>query len=1072
MGEVLFPDVKIQRPQLGKVLLRQRLFKRLDRAREKPLIWVSGPAGSGKTTLVNSYVDHHGLDCVWYKLDRSDSDIGKIFHYLRMVGKGRGEKDHRFLPAFAPEHASNLSSFTGNFFDGFCSLFEEGPFLVLDNYQDVQDRKVLARFLMDAADRMPKGGSLVITSRTEPPPVFSGLRALDRMEILGWKDLKLDGQEHLRFFGILGIEGLSEDSLANLIGSADGWITGLLILTKYIRNQEVLPKGPFGPVTEPLFDFFATQILDTQPVEIRNFLLLTSLMPFTSPEMAGKLTGISRPDRILDYLRKENLFIDRFGHDPFYYHFHQLFREFLVKKVELKFTPAEIKKLKRSAAGILRASGYAESSLDLLRDSKDWAALTDIIGERAPTWLREGRYETLANWVGSIPVEVLEQNPTVLYWKGRKDLPFDPVGSRECHRRAFGLYLKEGNSEGCYRAWCGEVATYVLYQDNLDGLRALLDRFEELCQTFPPPDDIMAQARVAASVFSALVYVGLDHPDLETWGERAVELSRRAGAVNLQAWALFTKGLLSRFRGDLAGMSLVSDSLLRMAKERDVSFYNRIAINVFRAMDCFFRNDVDGCLEATEEGIRIAQQSGVNALNPVIYGLRVSIMLANGNKEGAGPTLEYMAKHLDGALPFGRNYVHRSFAWYYLCAGNLHLALRHAEEGLNLARMIGLPENLAVNFLSIAHISLEKGDLDRAEEYLNESLSHGERIGSPLIRLQCFLLRARVAYHRGNLEIGDDHLAKAFSIGKAHAYVSWYFFQPGVMSGLCARALGAGIEVDYVRDLIRKRGLSPEGKQAGLEAWPWPVKIYTMGRFDLIRDGTAVQFSGKAKKVPLDMLKAVIAFGGKKVRKDIIIDALWPDADGDAGQQSFATTLHRLRKFLGLKDVLQVSHGQLTLNPLLCWVDVWALEDVMEQVELLAGLRSSSTIEQIDRSSCEDYMNLYRGHFLASDDHKAWTAPVRERLRSRYLRTVTKLGKMSEESGDWEKASELYRKVLEVDDLAEDVYRRLMLCYQKMGRRAEAVAVCHRCMDRLGEALDLEISPETQKLCDEIRGNG
>ncbi|MGD9216695.1 MAG: hypothetical protein PVJ84_17915, partial [Desulfobacteraceae bacterium] len=42
---------KITPPRLGACYLRKGLFQQLDHYREKPALWISGPAGSGKTML-------------------------------------------------------------------------------------------------------------------------------------------------------------------------------------------------------------------------------------------------------------------------------------------------------------------------------------------------------------------------------------------------------------------------------------------------------------------------------------------------------------------------------------------------------------------------------------------------------------------------------------------------------------------------------------------------------------------------------------------------------------------------------------------------------------------------------------------------------------------------------------------------------------------------------------------------------------------------------------------------------------------------------------------------------------
>src|SRR5258706_501911 len=47
---------KFTRPRPVGALARARLFRALDEAREHPAVWVAGPPGAGKTTLVSTYV--------------------------------------------------------------------------------------------------------------------------------------------------------------------------------------------------------------------------------------------------------------------------------------------------------------------------------------------------------------------------------------------------------------------------------------------------------------------------------------------------------------------------------------------------------------------------------------------------------------------------------------------------------------------------------------------------------------------------------------------------------------------------------------------------------------------------------------------------------------------------------------------------------------------------------------------------------------------------------------------------------------------------------------------------------
>ena len=88
----------------------------------------------------------------------------------------------------------------------------------------------------------------------------------------------------------------------------------------------------------------------------------------------------------------------------------------------------------------------------------------------------------------------------------------------------------------------------------------------------------------------------------------------------------------------------------------------------------------------------------------------------------------------------------------------------------------------------------------------------------------------------------------------------------------------------------------------------------------------------------------------------------------------------------------------------------------------------------------------------------------RERLRHQWLAAVKAVGERYESRGEWSKASELYRLVLDLDPLAEEVYRRLMTCQQATGERTEAVNTYQRCRQQLDAALGVRPSAETERL--------
>jgi DNA-binding SARP family transcriptional activator len=268
-------------------------------------------------------------------------------------------------------------------------------------------------------------------------------------------------------------------------------------------------------------------------------------------------------------------------------------------------------------------------------------------------------------------------------------------------------------------------------------------------------------------------------------------------------------------------------------------------------------------------------------------------------------------------------------------------------------------------------------------------------------------------------------------------------------------ALEQNIDPQMARVLIRECKLTP--LSADVENWPWPVKVYTLGRFELLIDGESPAYSRKVPKKVLALLKAIIAFGSKEVPEQKLLDALWPDEDGDAARRSLGATLHRLRKLLTSDNAIRQAGGNLTLDERRCWVDATAFEN-----RLLHGGDAGEASEAA--------IPLYRGVFLAQED-APWAMPMRERMRAKFVHSVGKLGVSFEGSGRHDSAIDLYVRGIDADSLVEPFYQGLMRCYDKLNRRAEALNAYRRLRETLSITLGVAPSSATQRMFETLRLN-
>jgi DNA-binding SARP family transcriptional activator len=435
----------------------------------------------------------------------------------------------------------------------------------------------------------------------------------------------------------------------------------------------------------------------------------------------------------------------------------------------------------------------------------------------------------------------------------------------------------------------------------------------------------------------------------------------------------------------------------------------------------------------------------------------------NANAESM---IEKFRRTLERARPFDRYYYHRQLARRFILANQLSAAAIHFQEAHSIAVAMGLwyPEAISHCTLSLVLRSAHKKE--KAQEHLAESYRIARGTKSGFLEFICLLTEASYAFEDGNQEKGTALLKDGLALGREKGYVFSFEWPPvPLMYGLCCRALESDIEIEHVKKMIRTYNFIPEDPPLHLDNWPWPVKIFTLGGFKLLVDDRPVEFSGKVQKKPLDLLKVLIAFGSRDVSEERITDALWPEAAGDLAHKSFEMTLQRLRKLINRDNVVLLQNGQVSLDLTQSWVDVRAFETAVQSADY--GVRSENRKDEANESASrnpeseimqrlEKALQMYRGNFLPADTRHPWSAVTRERLRSKFLRLVTKAGEQYEQDNEWKKAVDCFELGLEKDPACEEFYQHLMICHDKLGNRAEAAKTFHRCRSALRHALGID----------------
>ncbi len=1059
---------KITRPVAAGLVPRPRLFRQLDEGRDQQLIWVSGPGGAGKTSLVSSYVEERGLRSLWFQIDSGDSDLATFFHYLGLAGKKAAPRKKRALPALTPEYLLDVAEFSRSFFEELCQRVRAPAVLVFDNCQLVSDEAPLFAALLEGQNRLPPEIQLILLSRNAPPPCFARLRANRQLQEMAWEDLKLSFDEFEEIAGAWKARAWAPEALKQLHHGLDGWAAGLRLVLESGEFRRIAPGELRHAAQETLFEYFSGEVFDQLDEEEREFLLETSVLPSMTPRIAEALTGSARAARILSALHRRNHFTERRVGSASGYQYHPLFRDFLEARAQRQLRPEKLSQLRRRGAQLLREAEQPDAAAALLQQAQDWPALVEVILERAAPLLEQGRNQTLAGWIGSLPGGLVDQDPWLQHWLGASHMPMNTAEAYACFERSFELFRKSGDNAGTLLAWAGAVGAIQWGFENLHEAKPWLRLLSELIpgpEALPPGE---VGARVVASAYSVIATSQSDHPDFSAWEHKALEVARHSPDPGSKLQIIFYATPSALCRGDIA----MAEGLIAMIRQ----VMNEESWPPFTRLQAIFPDvHLQICLahyaralELVEQGLALGAASGVRVLDFMLLGNGTFATLALGQLDRARQYLGRMEELLPFARPWDRAFFQYQSARLALAEGDLSRADALAQLALEQVIPVGVPAPELTGHLLRADIAHELGDLESAAHHLALAKQIAEEFALLAFQPCCLMHEAHFLLSRGEEEAGVGLLRKALGQGPRCTWPN--YMRREVLASLLARALAEGIEQPYVGELIRRFELTPPPDTPFSEAWPWPLRIYTLGRFELLRDDEPLRTSGRGQRKPLELLQLLIALGGREVSEIRLSLELWPDADGDLAHRSFATTLHRLRKLLDVKDAIELRENRVSLNPHCCWIDTWALEQMLDDAES-SWARATGKREGEGEGANElvrRALALYQGPFL---DQEAWSIAMRERLRSKLLRGVEVLGRQLERSRRFEEAIECYQRVLEGDPLVESLYQRVMTCYGELGRVAEALASYDRCRDLLERTFGVVPCQETELLRKALMGS-
>lgn len=717
---------KLTRPRLHGAVARPRLFERLDEAAGRaPIVWVGGAPGYGKTTLVAGWLEARRHRHLWYHVDPGDAVPATFAHFLQTAAqpfvRRRGPQ-----ALFPPQPEQDPAVFMRSLFRDLFALLPPGCVLVLDNFRDARTTPEQRAALAAGLDEVPPDRTLVVVSRGEPPPEFARLLATQRIARLDPAALACTPEESLAI-----LAGTADAArLAAVQQAAGGWPAALVLWREHLRSGS--PADADGQALaagrDAVFDYFAAEVLARASPEAREALMRCAVPPNLTADEAEALGG-EGASRLLASLFRRRLFVERRPGQVLTFHFHALFREYLLAQARQRLAPGELRALAGRAAGLLAARGAVPEALALAHEAQDWPALRALVLAQAADWTRQGRAQVLSDWIDALPADMRAADAWLACWQGRAWALLQPRRARALLERAHADFERAGDRRGQATAAATLVmATYHEWADfrPLDRWLPVLDA---LAAWPGSPLDASTELQLQAARLTVLLFRRPDDPARAPCAERVDALldAEPDATLRLTAGSILLNHFNWLDRVDdggrlVARLQPLADApdtgpLTRLWWRTHLSFWHRLC------------GRPDEAARSADEARTLAERYGLDSCLFEIDHARADALVQGGDTAAARELIDAMERRLSPTRRMDQAYFHRLRSALRQRQSLARPALEDAETALQLADASGLPVSQRPHFL--ARVGLTRagvGDFEGALAALHEAqgLSGGQ----------------------------------------------------------------------------------------------------------------------------------------------------------------------------------------------------------------------------------------------------------------------------------------------------------------------------------------------------------
>ena len=793
-------------------LIRNRLQDQMEKNRYKTVHLVVAAAGYGKSVFISQWLNYSRANYSWISLEDDCNDIRTFLNYLgeAICSKFTSSDCDILQLAKAPELPNTIE--ISRIVINELQRIDKELVMVFDDYNLIHE-PAIHDLMSELIKNFPKKHTIVIASRFDPPIQLSKLKAYDKVNEIRMADLRFSLEE----LNELAVEQFSEqrdeETLYSILELTEGWILPIRLILKDLARKRTteITYGIKHSSLEEVTGYLLEELFKPEHPMLKESLMQASLFPMFSIKLLISLFNHEHPEEVQKQAELESLirqfiqqsqFIIALDDEKNWYRFHHLVQEFLNKRIQQKILPSRISNLLIHGSSFFEANDSIDEAILLCVQAKEYEIAVSIFDRHRHKLLNEHRLDLLRQWLGMMPVEIVDEHPGLLLTRAALfETTQNTVDMLKDLRRAEELLTEFSDQSDKSRLLWGEF--YSLSTSSA----ALSGEMEMALESAAKAEDLLAveyeYLRYYTMAYRILVLnaVGRGDEAMELLLEdrKKLSVSQKRSRMNNHISCV----LLRFDMGQVESYLYDAHEARKLADE--IGDYTVIVYaNYFLAVSAYVKNDLEQVLPYIEKVL-------INKYSSRPYWILHSYFVKGIYLLAAGQSAAFekcVIELVEYAMMFGSPYVYNGAlimqTELFLRQGNINKAQEVSKkvnfDSLEMLLPYHLPKLVEVKLLLADG---QAGQLDRAAELIQKFDETARRTNNNNFLYQVQCLEVLLLARRNKTIEALILLRQSLSATKKEGFVRIYTDHGAEMKKLFNRLSDAENQDPYIKSIVQ-----------------------------------------------------------------------------------------------------------------------------------------------------------------------------------------------------------------------------------------------------------------------------